>query len=535
MDTRGFPTRFHRKKALRQFQKSKFAAKQAAKVASVNPERPGFIEKDEDEVVTQEIIRQNVDLGSASKDVSCCSNSSLRLTRALIPLITLETEGRFTIPIDGMIANRYLAICGKRGHLAAFDWMTKRLMFEINVDEECRDVKFLHQETFISVAQKGYTYVYDNQGIELHCLKRLAGIRRLEFLPYHFILVAMAENGFMYYLDTSVGEIVASYPTFMGSLSVACQNPNNASILTGHPGGTVSVWIPTEKTPVVKMLCHNSGVKSIAVNRTGQYLKIWDLRSTHNCLAEITLATPAVTMDFSQMGLLALGSSITVQVLKDPATSNVTQQHVDVEAGRVHRRVLRGAYLTHNCKRPVNGVAFCPYEDVLGVATAGGFHSLLCPGAGEPNFDALEENPFANRRYRQEREVRRLLDKIPYAMISVDSMLNKVRLQDIEEEWEKKCKALLGEVPKVPMPKVNRNKKKGRSKAQNIEKRKQVLRFNRKQFEVSTLMREKAVQREKQKVAAAKIGNLPSDVLVAKRRTKKRTNSALDVLIPRKH
>lgn len=112
--------------------------------------------------------------------------------------------------------------------------------------------------------------MYDNQGIELHCLKRLAGVRRLEFLPYHFILVAMAENGFMYYLDTSVGEIVASYPTFMGSLNVACQNPNNASILTGHSSGTVSVWIPTEKAPVVKMLCHNSGVKSIAVNRTGQ-------------------------------------------------------------------------------------------------------------------------------------------------------------------------------------------------------------------------------------------------------------------------
>ncbi|EUB56047.1 WD repeat-containing protein 46 [Echinococcus granulosus] len=531
MDATGFPTRFHRKKALQQFRKAKFAAKQAAKVASVNPERPGFIEKDEDEVVTQEIIRQNVDLGSASK-------------------ITLETEGKFYILVDGIMTNRYLAICGKRGHLAAFDWMTKRLLFEINVNEECRDVKFLHQETFISVAQKGYTYVYDNQGIELHCLKRMAGIRRLEFLPYHFILVAMADNGFMYYLDASIGEIVASYPTYMGSLSVACQNPSNASILTGHPSGTVSVWIPTEKTPVVKMLCHKSGVKSIAVNRTGQYLatcgldrylKIWDLRSTHNCLAEITLATPAVAMDFSQTGLLALGSSITVQVLKDPATSTevafqaAAQQHVDVEVGLVHRRVLRSAYLTHNCRRPVHSVAFCPFEDVLGVATAGGFHSLLCPGAGEPNFDALEENPFANRRYRQEREVRRLLDKIPYTMISVDSMLNKVRRQDIEEEWNKKCKALLGEIPKVPMPKVNRNKMKGRSKAQNIEKRKQVLRFNRKQFEVSTLMREKAARRDKEKVAAAEMGNLPSDALVAKRRMKKRTNSALDVLIPKKH
>ncbi len=74
----------------------------------------------------------------------------------------------------------------------------------------------------------------------------------------------------MYYLDSSVGEIVASYPTHMGSLSVACQNPNNAAILTGHPSGAESMWIPTEKAPVVKLLCHNSAVKSMAVHRSGQ-------------------------------------------------------------------------------------------------------------------------------------------------------------------------------------------------------------------------------------------------------------------------
>ena len=102
------------------------------------------------------------------------------------------------------------------------------------------------------------------------------------------------------------------------------------------------------------------------------------------------------------------------QVLKNPATAADLEnmESVDVEAGRVHRRVLRGAYITHNCTRPINQVAFAPFEDVLGVGTAGGFQSLLCPGAGEPNFDALEENPFANPRYRQEREIRRLLNKV---------------------------------------------------------------------------------------------------------------------------
>lgn len=91
----------------------------------------------------------------------------------------------------------------------------------------------------------------------------------------------------------------------------------------------------------------------------------------------------------------------------------------------------------------------------------------------------------------------------------------------------------------MPMPKVNRNKMKGRSKAKSIEKRKQMIRFNRKMFEVSTLMREKIERKNKklkpiEQLRSEGKGNLPSDALVIKQRSKKLTKSALDVLIPRK-
>lgn len=37
--------------------------------------------------------------------------------------------------------------------------------------ETVRDVTFLHNELFFAAAQKKYVYIYDQRGVEIHCLK----------------------------------------------------------------------------------------------------------------------------------------------------------------------------------------------------------------------------------------------------------------------------------------------------------------------------------------------------------------------------
>jgi U3 small nucleolar RNA-associated protein 7 len=78
-------------------------------------------------------------------------------------------------------------------------------------------------------------------------------------------------------------------------------------------------------------------------------------------------------------------------------------------------------YLTHAVPaRPLSGLRFCPFTDVLSVAHARGLSSVLVPGAGEPHFDSAEADPFERRAMRREREVRGLLDKIAPDMIALD-------------------------------------------------------------------------------------------------------------------
>ena len=100
---------------------------------------------------------------------------------------------------------RYLLFGGKLGHVAVLDCMKTTVGTELQLKESVYDVQYLHNETLFAVAQSKYAYIYDYKGTEIHCIKQHERPYRLDFLPYHYLLVSTGHSGWIKWHDVSTG------------------------------------------------------------------------------------------------------------------------------------------------------------------------------------------------------------------------------------------------------------------------------------------------------------------------------------------
>lgn len=54
---------------------------------------------------------------------------------------------------------------------------------------------------------------------------------------FNFFYILKSEEGFLSWLDVSIGKLVTQFNAKMGRLSLMTQNPNNALICLGHTRG----------------------------------------------------------------------------------------------------------------------------------------------------------------------------------------------------------------------------------------------------------------------------------------------------------
>ncbi len=379
---------------------------------------------------------------------------------------------------------RYLALGGRGGRLSLLDCLRFDLKMEIDAGSNVHDVAFLHNETLLATAQQKYVYIYDNRGAEVHCLRSHLKPRALQFLPYHFLLASIGQGGYLKYQDVSTGGLISQHRTKLGCCSVLSQNPASAVLYAGHSNGVVTLWSPAMSKPLVSMFTHPSPVTAVAIDPSGTLMvtcggdgqaRVWDLR-TFKELHAYFCKRPSVTASISQLGLVALGGGAHVTIWKDALRSKAKMPYLE------H---------TFDDGSSVCRTAFRPFEDILGVGHVHGFESLIVPGSGEPNYDALEANPFSQLRQRREAEVRSLLDKMQPETIALqgDSVVGGV--DGSSKELLKEQAALSASADrrtgKTTSSITKKKKTRGRSKVRKLK--------SKKQDNIRTLQRDKLRQK----------------------------------------
>lgn len=299
------------------------------------------------------------------------------------------------------------------GYLAAFNTQKLSTAFEVSLEDNIYDAKWLHNELYCATAQEDCVFVYNNTGSELHAVRDMKNTRLLEFLPYHFLLAGTTTNGFLNYLDTSIGSIVSSVFIADKSPTVLKASLKNGVVHVGSKNGQVSLWAPSQKSYLMKVKCHKASISGIEIDRSGIHMittgsdnkiNVFDIRNTYAPLSTVSTKANVHFTALSQKNLLAIGYSDKVTILKN----------------------YKDVYMKHRTSGVISSLEFCNNEDILSIGYTGGFSTIVVPGSGDPIYDSNENSPFITTNERKRIEVQKLLEKIPADMIALNPVLESM-------------------------------------------------------------------------------------------------------------
>jgi U3 small nucleolar RNA-associated protein 7 len=243
-------------------------------------------------------------------------------------------------------------------------------------------------------------------------------------------------------------------------------NKHNGIVTLGHTNGVASFWSPTMAEPCATVFVHPSPVTALAVNQGGNKLatagcdgsvRVWDIRNFDRLYSRTNDNYPAACVAWSATGVLGTARGHRLEFFKG----------IDDKK----------PFLSHNFDTNIKSLKFILFDDFTICGLEQGVASVVVPGSGEPNLDSNVANPFATAEWRQEQEVRGLLDKIPWDMITMD-VGGPIKVGKPSDHRREK-------IEKLERRKMVRVPEKEKGKKEGLEKRLQRMKeeYNRRKIE----------------------------------------------------
>ncbi|KAG9393722.1 BING4CT (NUC141) domain [Carpediemonas membranifera] len=380
------------------------AAKDGKVVERLNAEAVGYLEADEGEKTyqyRQQDIREQVDAQTKRKMYNIGRDF-----------------GPYSVSFDR--TGNYMAMGGTQGNIVISHWKDRKIVKEMHLGEQIRDIQYLHNHLLFAVAQGEFTHIYDDAGLEIHRLSSHTRPQRLSFLPYHMLLASLTTSSRLVYQDISTGGIAGAIDIksgHTGGMPLA-QNKWNAVLGTGHQDGRVKLWSPATNKPLLTVKTMST-VTALDFDRSGRYMavggidiknpkphqvQVYDVRRPERPMHSYFAHDSIADIRISDTGVMAVATRRRVTMYKEGL-----------------RTKAKSSYMQHIGEgTDFHDLEFCPHEDFLACGTAKGATFAVVPGSADPNFDSYESNPYQTKKQRQESEVKQLIEKLKPDQICLD-------------------------------------------------------------------------------------------------------------------